>query len=261
MSDEAHIESAHRHRDQVRWAPWHGKSPDEEAMEREEALENDAREEAEEDCWRRRSDVQEALFCYLFGGGAERWRAVALRALAVMRRMCPGLLVGRSLPVEAEDAVREYYGPGGGGYVRFDLGGLEKLVNGDVAVVEKLMEVFFRKESAWLQDGCQRLYLVARAYQPQLVRLGNGRDPSYEDLAVIFEEMAEDADERTRGLARSRWSARAQEVIRKPIERSGGKVPALFGKGDAVRRKYQAAAKGNGNRRKAGGDSNETARP
>jgi len=130
MSDEAHIQSAHQHRDPVRWQPWQGKSPDEEAMEREEAEFVEAVASAADEARKRRADVQEALFCYLFSGGAEDWRAVALRSIAVMRRMSPGLLVIRKLTDEMRDAVADYSQPGSG-VVRFDLGNLERLVNGD----------------------------------------------------------------------------------------------------------------------------------
>jgi hypothetical protein len=161
MSDEAHIQSAHQHRDPVRWQPWQGKSPDEEAMEREEAEFVEAVASAADEARKRRADVQEALFCYLFSGGAEDWRAVALRSIAVMRRMSPGLLVIRKLTEEMRDAVADYSQPGSG-VVRFDLGNLERLVNGDARTVEKLMEYFFREEKDWLRDGVRRLYLVAR---------------------------------------------------------------------------------------------------
>ena len=237
MSDEAHMESAYRHRDLTRREPWHGMAPDEELMAREEGP-------CEMD---RRADVQEALFCYLFAGGAERWEAVALRALSVLRRMVPALMSGRKVPQVVLDAVVGYYAPGGAGFRRFDLRGLEELVDGDFLVVEKLMEFFFPDGGDWLREGCRRLYLVARAYQPDLVKIGE-KEASYEELARIFGELdGTHPDEGAR--ARSRWSARAQMVLTRPIERAGGKVGSLFGKSSAVREKYRAAAEGNGNRR------------
>jgi hypothetical protein len=111
------------------------------------------------------------------------------------------------------------------------------------------------------------LYLIARNYQPGLVTRWDGRELSYERLAAVFGEIplapaGESAvgwlppgwgRERwaiARDRARSRWSARAQQLIVRPIERAHGSAPAMFGKGAAVKRKYQQAAMGNQNRRK-----------
>lgn len=236
MSDEAHIESAYLHRDGSRFAPWHGLSPDEAAMLAEEGEGEIAR----------RADVQEALFCYLFSGGAEQWLGVALRVLGVLRRMWPDFLVGRRLPGDVVDAVAAYSSPGGGGHQRFDLGGLEQLVNGDVETVRRLMGFCFPDGRDWLKEGCRRLYLLARAFQPHLVVV-DGREASYEVLARIFGEV-----DFAHSRARGRWSARAQICLARPISKAGGKVPAMFGKGHAVKLKYREAAKGNRNRSRGG---------
>lgn len=238
MSDEAHLDRYYLHRDLTRREPWHGLRPDEEAMLHEEGP-------PEQEL---RADVHEALFTYFFAGGAGDWKAVALRAIAVIRRWAPSILSGRSVPPEVIQAIHHYYRPGAGEHTRFHLSGLVDLVGEEGYVVERLMEFFFPDSAEWLKEGCRRLYLVARAYQPALLAGPEGREPSYEDLARIFGELdGLHPDEAAR--ARSRWSARAGLVLRKPIAASGARVPALFGKSATVREKYRAAQIGNHNRR------------
>lgn len=236
MSDEAHMEAARKHADACAILPWHPLQPDEAMM------------QAEEESWEsvdRRADLQEALMCYLFADGApEVWQNVALRGLAVIRHGAPSLLVGRQLREVA--TIRDASSVRAGG-------GLEELLavcEGDEGreVLRRILNYFFpgtRRE--WLLEGAQRVYLLARAYQPHLVTVGR-REMSYEDMARVFEGDAL-LTKRARGKARSRWSARAQRVLVLPIEAAGGTVKLQFGKSAGTCAKYAAAAKGNSHRK------------
>lgn len=237
MSDEQHLEAARRHADGGVCLQWQPLQPDEALM----ALE----EGASYASMSGRAELQESLMCYLFGGGnPECWQDVALRGLAVIRHCVPSLLVGRSL--REVEALREYVTAQG-------FGGLGELLEAaqdeeGAEVLRRLMEYFFPgQRRRWLLEGAQRVYLVARAFQPHLVTV-YGREMSYEDLARIF-EGGKLSTPRARGQARSRWSARAQRVLRMPIEEAGGVVRLQFGKAASTREKYRAAAKGNAHRK------------
>ena len=121
--------------------------------------------------------------------------------------------------------------------------------------------MFPDNQKEWLKEGCRRLYLVARAYQPDLVRVG-GKLAGYEEFAEVFGEFnGHEPTRKDRDRARSRWSARAQNVLRIPIQQAGARVPALFGKSSSVRGKYQQAARGNQNRRKNANEHATTPAP
>lgn len=241
MSDEERMEAAYRHADHGFYHPWHPPQPDEALMGAE-----DGTAEAE-----LRADTHEALFCYVFGGGAECWQHVGRRVVAVMRALAPGLLGRRRRECgEIWRKCDERLAEAAGG--AFRMGSFQGLLgNGQAKVVERILEwVFVPGGRDWLKEGVRRMYLIAAAYQPDLVRIG-GREAGYEGFARVFGELdGTCADEGAR--ARSRWSARAQNVLRRPIEAGGGKVPALFGKSATVRAKYRAAGKGNQNRRMEG---------
>jgi len=134
-------------------------------------------------------------------------------------------------------------------------------------IFEKLLGHYFPEHREWLKHGVQNLYLIARNYQPGLVTRWDGRELSYERLAGVFGEIPQaplgeaavswlppgwgrERWEIARDRARSRWSARAQQLIARPIARAYGRAPAMFGKGAAVRAKYSQAAMGNQNRMK-----------
>lgn len=238
--DELNMDHCYRNAGKESWDMWHGLSPDEEVMAREDEATNDSDGS--------RAVAMEALLCYVFAEGAEDWEVVAARAVDVMRRWTPTLLVAAGRPSYAvtkamENHQREHRG----------VFGLEQLLGlmgvVKVAAVERIMGWIFPEQGRlWLRDGCKRMYLLARAYQPELVNV-DGKVASYEDFARVFGELkGKRLHESAR--ARSRWSARARQVLRLPIERTGGRVPGLFGKSVGVREKYRAAAKGNGNRKK-----------
>ena len=234
MTDELRMESAYRHADHSYYEPWHGLAPDEALMRKEDG-------EDEDDL---RADVQETLFVYAFSDGAGDWRMVMERLLAVMWRMTPALLTRK--------AARQ------GGLARgflhcrgaFALEAFERMCERRAEFLERLLDWVFRGgDHQWEIEGTRRFYLMARIYQADLVRIG-GRLPAYEDFAVVFGEIPEAAGPVERARARSRWSARAGLVLRKPLEAAGGKAAAMFGKSAAVRGKYAKAALGNQNRRK-----------
>ncbi len=248
MSDEIHMQVALRHAEHSALLPWQSPSPDEELM---------AKEDAEEDGLPRRAWLQEVLLTFLFADAApDRWENVALRALAVFRHCLPGLLVSRDLgEVEALNARRKDVKRGFPMEELVDLSADEDWRE----ILEGIMVYLFPAKRKWLFKGTQRAYLLAKAYQPHLVtfekwvRMNGVRrlrrvDLSYEDLAEIFEgkRLKSDAE---RDRSRSRWSARAQAVLRRPIEECGGTVRLQFGKSSAAREAMARSAAGNCNRR------------
>lgn len=218
--------------------PWGGVRPDE-------ALE--LKEEGDEGDGRQRAWIQEDLLVYLFAdGSAERWEDVALRVVAVMRRFCAGLLVGRKFgeltgmrrrsELQAEFSMEQFE----------EMTGCEERE----ALLTGLLGYLFPPGKHWLKRGTMRVYLLARTFQPLLLR-SHGNDPGYERMEEIFlGRPLKTKKERDR--ARSRWSARAQKLIRQPVEANGGRIALQFGKSATARANYAEAAKGNGNRRKKG---------
>lgn len=276
MSDEIHMESAWRHRDMTAIEQWHGQQPDIDLMMKEE---NDQRSwedwmggKLADYCERSglrsahsyspdealmeaegmqngppdRVVIMEVLFIYLFGSGnLSVWENVAARAHAMMKLWAPHLLVGRNQK-EMEWIMKA---------VDFrsiePLGTNTKLwrlwTDGDGVMKKLLGFIFPGVGSRWLFRGTQRAYILARAWQPWLVTV-EGRELSYEDLAEVFEGQ-ELTTTKARNRARSRWSARVQEVLRKPIEAAGGTVRLQFSKSAGARGRMAESAKGNGNRR------------
>ena len=238
MSDEIHMESAWRHRDMTLREQWHGPQPDEALMAAEDLtgyLDLPAR-----------VALMDRLMVYLFASGAlECWESVALRAHAVMVHCAPHLLVGRS-----RGEIPRLVVTVGSRESAEGLRAATELVRSEkkgAAVLARLIDFIFPGTGRqWLFRGTQRAYLLARTWQPWLVSQ-DGKELSYEDLARIFEGDAL-ATPKARNKARSRWSARAQEVLRKPIEQAGGTVRLQFGKSAGARAKMQQSAKGNQNR-------------
>lgn len=232
MSDEAHIETAFRHRDRSRVEQWHGMAPDEEAMEHEEGVVDDADEFAFQ---------FNAFLSYCFADAKpHEWEAVAARALAIIRQECPEMVA--TWP-RAEAAT---------GAVMWDVDGYAKISQAfreRKDLFRRVLGHFFKDQREWLKAGVQNMYLVARHYRPRLVTSFNARDLTFTELAVIFGEIPRDAERVQQDRARARWSAKAQCLIRKPLERVGDVVPSLFGKSATVREKYRRAQRGNRNRR------------
>lgn len=269
LSDEQQMESAWRRRDPTAAEPWHGRAPDELAMEREESR-------LFPDVMGERDAQLKGLMVYLFGDGEpERWERVALRAYAVVRHLVPwvaGTVVQDGLEVEvrglrkrvrgyglkvggdSRGAGRPGNGPGQDAPATGAGSGLADFLStagAEVEVLSRLMGYLYPPvRNRRLERGTRRVYLLARVYQPWLVTAGEGGEMTYEDLARIFEGDGL-ATKQARAAARSRWSARAQEVVRKTIEQAGG--VGTCGKSATARRKMSESARGNSNRRGRGG--------
>ena len=216
-------------------AAWYGLTPDREL---------ELREEGEEGADSRRAWIQEDLLVYLFADGdADRWQDVALRALAVMRRFCPALLAGRTF--REVDGLRRR----GGMQAAFPMEKFDELTDCEEreALLRGLLGYLFPNGRRWLKQGTMRVYLLARTFQPTLMST-HGREPGYERLEEIFEGRKL-ATRKERDRARSRWSARAQKLIRQPVEANGGRIALQFGKSATARAHYAEAAMGNGNRK------------
>jgi hypothetical protein len=239
MSDEAHMESAWRHRDRTALEQWHGAQPDEALMAAEDGdLEADF---ADADYYW----LLEALCVYLFANNnARAWQGVAVRALFVIRRCAIWLLADESTTAELKRLNSQV--------VEWDMFGVEdfmRLCEDDNyrEALAKILKFLYPPRKNRLYRGTMRVYLVALAYLPHLVRV-DGEKLTYEQLAMIFEGVPLESRV-ARSRARSRWSARVQEVLRKPIEQAGGTVRLQFGKSAVARAKMQQSAKGNQNRR------------
>jgi hypothetical protein len=105
----------------------------------------------------------------------------------------------------------------------------------------------------WLEKAARNTFLLARQFSPHLL-VDHGDFP-YEKMAAAFGEITaspiSDSNEFARQCDRSRarWSARAQSVLVKPIERVNQHAGALFGnKTESHRRACRDAAIGNSNR-------------
>lgn len=216
-------------------AAWQGLAPD---------LDLEQREEGEHGSYRR-AWIQEDLLVYLFAdGNVARWEDVALRAVAVMRRYTPGLLPGRKFG-ELEGMMER-----SGLQAKFTMEKFDELTVCEERglLLEKLLGYLFPPGTRWLKRGTRRVYLLARTFQPLLLRQ-HGKELGYERLEEIFEGRAL-LTELERDRARSRWSARAQKLIRIPVEANGGRIALQFGKSATARAKSAASAKGNTNRKK-----------
>lgn len=216
-------------------AAWCGLTPDREMEMREEGEDTDSR----------RAWIQEDLLVYLFADGdAARWEDVALRALAVMRRFCPNLLAGRTF--HEVDGLRKR----GGLQSAFSMEKFDELTACEEreVLLRVLLGYLFPTGRRWLKRGTMRVYLLARTFQPMLLSRDHGSEPGYERLEEIFEGRKL-ATKTERDRARSRWSARAQKLIREPVEANGGRIALQFGKSATARANYATAAMGNGNRR------------
>jgi len=238
MSDEMHMESAWRHRDMTAIEQWHGPQPDEALMEAEDLSGGVG--------FPARVEMMDRLNVYLFADGRlGEWEFVAARGYDLMVNFAPSLLVGRGRQEMARLlwVRREQRGEALGEFMEF----LRGIPGGAVILARLLGFIFPGTGSRWLFRGTQRAYIMARAWQPWLVTQ-EGRELSYEDLAEVFEGQ-ELTTPKARNRARSRWSARVQEVLRKPIEAAGGTVRLQFSKSAGAREQMAASARGNQNRK------------
>lgn len=245
MNDPLHHPEENGAQYTARWEgtrPWGGVRPDE-------ALEmKEEQEAAGDDTVMERAWIQEDLLVYLFADGyAERWQDVALRVLAVMRRYCAGMLMGRRFG--ELDGLRQRSGL----QAAFPLGKFDEMTACDEreVLLTVLLSYLFPPGKLWLMRGTMRVYLLARTFQPLLLR-SHGTDPGYERLEEIFQGRRL-TTQKERDRARSRWSARAQKLIRQPVEENGGRIALQYGKSATARANYAAAARGNGNRKGKGG--------
>ena len=243
MSDEIHIEAAFRHVDKAALTQWHSAAPDQECMEAEEW---DPSEEPPD-----RVKLWEAMMVYLFADAVlSTWENVAWRAFSVMRHCTPGLLFGRS-----ESEVGGIWQAARRWEANLQRGRYPLNVFKDLSEEEeyrkwliRLMDYIYPNEGKrWLYKGTQRAYMLARQYQPGLVRQ-DGRELAYQDFARIFEGDPLET-EKARDRARSRWSARAKAVLRTPLETQGTKVHLQFGKSERARAAMSQSAAGNQNRK------------
>lgn len=222
--------------------PWHGLAPDEWAMAAEEGL--------TEDGWSM-AGATGTLLAFLFAEGADEWGKVARRASALLRRYA----VGRAARMDLS------------GFPYFTGWGLEEFVElvgeENKGMVGRIMGWFYPFDGPeGLRRGTERLYLFTLVIDPQLLRRledGHGAEQRWKVMNFVECERAfSGADgmlmQKAEANARSKWSARAGKV-RAEFVKAGGCFAhgSFFGKSEAAREKYRAAAMGNRNRRGGGG--------
>jgi len=209
-----------------------------------------------------RTEALNLFMAYCFADAEPgEWRLVACRAHASIATLWPHVIAQRSQHemLEMREGARPVHG--------FPLGDLVRRFEAMDVMEEfdKVVDFFFPDCRTWLLSGTQHLYLVARLYAPGLVTRWKG-ELTFEQMAGVFGEIplppeGEDRETWTppgwsrtdwhtaRDRARSRWSARAQNLITRKIESVGAARPQMFGKGATVAGKYRQAAMGNSNRR------------
>ena len=229
------MQAALRHAEHTALLPWQATAPDESLMAKEDGISPHSM----------RALLVEALFTYLFAdSGGRQWEKVAVRVLVLMREFLPGLLVGRDMAEVAalKRAVMDSE--------RYHFTEFVELARyeGWRHALEGVLGYLFPARRGWLFKGTRRTYLLARAFQPWLVKV-DGKELTYEEMAEIFEGAAMHGH-KARARARSRWSARVQALLRKPIEQSGGVVRLQFGKSSTAREAMTRSAQGNHNRKK-----------
>jgi hypothetical protein len=233
-------------------SPW--PMPDEILM----ALEDGECDDEDFDLFREMAFFQMAFLIYCFADKVpEDWRAVAKRAWAFLIAAWPAEFFHRPLAEVSSFTL------GTGPVSSYPLASLLEHLEPVRGPFLRIAKEWFPDRTHWLRRGACHLYLLARHFQPDLL---NSRDLPYEMLAGIFEEIPmppPGAPESwcpagisakewgiLKDRARSRWSARAQGLLVRPLEDVGSQAPALFGmKTSRVRDLYAAAAVGNSNRR------------
>ena len=246
MNDETHLQAAMRHHEEAAFLPWQALAPDEEMM---------AKEDGEGQGGTRRAWLAEELMVYLFGDKEPgRWENVAMRALAVFWHCLPGLLVGRDMGeldrVKRTAVIRRGFN-------------LEEFVRLSAdedwrETLKGIMNFLYPARRNWMKKGTQRAYVLARAYQADLLateKVVDGKrrkvEMTYEGMEEIFEGKL--ATEKERGRARAKWCALTQVVLRHPVEAAGGVAHVRFGKSASARAAMALSAKRTCNRRKSGG--------
>ena len=193
------------------------------------------------------------VFCFS-DAQAGGWQLPMWRALSIMRECFAGDLVRPDmLPVEVFSQPV------------FSLRAVAELLEEEPCAARYLRQVMRYllpfKGKGWEKEAGKRLFLLAKAFLPQLASSEElSRDKvrwvvhelSYEQLAVIFGEMPEQAGKLERGRARARWHAAVKREIVKPVEAAGEEIHLHFSKSAATREKYRQAQMGNRNRRGAG---------
>lgn len=251
--EELNLDLVARHRGlDTAASPWNIPDPRECAMIAEEGMSEDEE----------RTEALDLFLSYCFADAEPaEWRLVACRAHAAIATLWPHTIAMRSQHeiLDARTGARAVHG--------FPLGDLVRRfeVMEVLGEFDQVIAFFFPDSRAWLLTGTQHLYLVARLYAPGLVTRWKG-DLTFEQMAGVFGEIplppeGEDREawippgwdreawHTARDRARSRWSARAQNLITRKIESVGASRPQMFGKGATVAGKYRQAALGNSNRR------------
>lgn len=191
------------------------------------------------------------VFCFS-DAQAGGWHAPVARASAILREFFPsqnwlqGPLPRQGVP----------------GKPVFGLDKFDELMSEERAAGAYLLRVIryllpCTTESG-LKESAKRTFLLAKAWLPrEMSEVQLSRDKvrwvvhemSYEDLAVVFGEMAADADAKTRGRARARWCALKSRLIEAPVRKAGERIEVHFSKSATTREKYRAAQMGNQNRK------------
>ncbi len=190
------------------------------------------------------------VFCFS-DAQAGGWELPVWRAVAIMRDFFAGDLVRPAIrPVET------FCQP------VFGLAAVAEMLQEEPCATLYLRRVMRYllpfKGKGWEKEAGKRLFILAKAFLPQLASSEElSRDKvrwvvhelSYEQLAVIFGEMPEQACRLERGRSRARWHAAVKREIVKPVEAAGEEIHLHFSKSAATREKYRQAQMGNTNRR------------
>lgn len=241
---------AHRHYDPAALPAWAvgQQTPLDELMAREDAEDPDF--QAAEPVSFSRMFRLVLVFCFS-DAQAGGWEMPVWRALSIMRELLAG-----GMPATEMRRVAIY------SETVFSLPALAEMLEEEPCAqtyLRKVMRYLLPfKGKGWERETGKRLFLLAKAFLPQLASSEElSRDKvrwvahelSYEQLAIVFGELAEGAGKKDRGRARARWHAAVQREIVKPVAAAGEEIHLHFSKSAATREKYRAAQMGNGNRK------------
>jgi len=246
MSDPRKLELAARHFDPAAVQAWavNQPTPAEELM---------RKEEPEEEPLSFAGMFRLVLVFCFSDAQAGGWQLPVARALAIVREFFP-----------SESWLRGTLPPQGApGRPCFGLDKFDELMREERAAGEYLqlvMNYLLPAASAarGLEEAGKRMFLLAKAWLPSAMceeELSRDKvrwvlhELSYEDLAVIFGEMAAGACAKERGRARARWCALKSRLIEQPARRTGARIQVHFSKSATTREKYRVAQMGNQNRK------------